>query len=201
MRKIVIASRNQKKARELQEILAGLPYEVVTLDEYPDCPEVIEDGETFEANSEKKAREVNEFVGEWSLADDSGLVVDALGGEPGVYSARYGGCKTDEDRNRHLLEKLNPFPPDRRQARFVCCATLYGDGNRLCQVTGSCEGTVLTVPRGYNGFGYDPLFLPEGYERSMAELTAVEKHAISHRGKALRQIRKFIQEFGGKEFD
>ena len=199
MRKIVIASRNRKKAREVQEILEGLPYEVTTLADYPDCPEVIEDGETFEANSEKKAREVCSYTGEWSLADDSGLVVDTLGGEPGVYSARYGGFETDEERNRYLLKNLAAFPMNRRQARFVCCATLYGGGRRLCQVTGSCEGTILFAPKGHNGFGYDPLFLPVGYERSMAELTAAEKHAISHRGQALRKIRGFIEDRGEEE--
>jgi XTP/dITP diphosphohydrolase len=201
MKKIVLASRNRKKARELGEILEGLPYEVVTLEGFPDCPEVVEDGETFEANSEKKAREVGEFTGEWSLADDSGLVVDVLGGEPGVCSARYGGCETDEERSRHLLGKLAAFSTDPKHARFVCCATLYGDGRTLHQVTGSCEGTILAAPRGDNGFGYDPVFLPEGYDRSMAELTPAEKHAISHRGKALREIRGFIQQFQEKKID
>lgn len=192
MRKIVLASRNRKKAGELQEILAGLPYRVVSLEEYPDCPEIVEDGDTFEANSEKKAREVSEFTGEWTVADDSGLVVDALEGEPGVYSARYGGRSTDTERNHLLLEKLKDVSREFRTARFVCCATLFGEGRTLCQATGTCEGRILSSPRGDNGFGYDPVFWPAGRDRSMAELTSQEKHRISHRGKALGRIRDFL---------
>lgn len=194
MRKIVLASRNRKKAKELQEILAGLSYRVVTLEEYPDCPEVVEDGATFEANSEKKARAVSEFTGEWALADDSGLAVDALGGEPGVYSARYGGKETDEERNEFLLENLKTVPEELRSARFVCCATLYGDGKLLFQTKDACEGSILQAPRGAGGFGYDPLFLPEGYTRSMAELSPQEKHSISHRGKAFAKVRTDLLE-------
>lgn len=192
LKKIVLASRNKKKARELEEILQGLPYRIVTLEEYPDCPEVVEDGLTFEANSEKKAREVSENTGEWALGDDSGLVVDALGGEPGVLSARYGGRDTDEERNRFLLENLEEIPDGARTARFVCCATLYGGGRSLIQTMGKVEGAILHAPRGTGGFGYDPLFLPVGYTRSMAELPPEEKHSISHRGKALAKVRELL---------
>ncbi len=194
MRSILLASRNKKKARELAEILVGLPYEVVSLENYPDCPEVEEDGETFEANSLKKAREVSLFTGEWTLADDSGLVVDALDGAPGIYSARYGGHTDDLSRNQLLLDNLKTIPEERRTARFVCCATLYGDGKVLCQTTGVCEGSILLAPRGTRGFGYDPVFQPEGMTCSMAELTPEEKHRISHRGKALAMIRAFLLE-------
>ena len=190
--KIVLASRNVKKARELREILEGLPHRIATLEEYPDCPETLEDGATFEANSEKKAREVSEFTGEWALADDSGLVVDTLGGEPGVYSARYGGKETDDERNRYLLQNLEGVPDTERTARFVCCATLYGNGQSLIQAMGTVEGSILFEPRGSGGFGYDPLFLPIGYTRSMAELPPEEKHSIGHRGRALAKVREFL---------
>lgn len=193
MRKLLLASRNAKKARELGQLLEGLDYQVLSLDDYPGCPEVEEDGETFEANSEKKARETSFITGLWTLADDSGLVVDALGGEPGIYSARYGGHATDEARNTHLLEKLHGFPPLRRTARFVCCATLFGEGGLLFQTTQTCEGSILESPRGEHGFGYDPVFQPLGMTCSMAELPPEEKHRISHRGKALAAVREFLE--------
>ncbi|MCG3196166.1 MAG: RdgB/HAM1 family non-canonical purine NTP pyrophosphatase [Candidatus Omnitrophica bacterium] len=196
MRPILLASRNRKKALELGQLLEGLPFEVVSLEEFPEYPEVVEDGLTFEANSEKKAREASLFTGLWSLADDSGLVVDALGGEPGVYSARYGGKESDGERNRFLLEKLSAVPPDKRTARFVCCATLFGDGKILFQASGECEGRILDAPRGSQGFGYDPIFQPPGMDRSMAELPPGEKHAISHRGKALAAVREFLKQLG-----
>ena len=174
--------------------MKGLPYRVVSLEDYPACPEVEEDGETFEANSLKKAREACLFTGEWTLADDSGLVVDALNGAPGVYSARYGGCTDDPSRNQFLLDNMESVPKSERTARFVCCASLYGEGKLLCQTTGICEGSILLKPEGTRGFGYDPVFLPEGMTCSMAELTPEEKHRISHRGKALAMIREFLEE-------
>lgn len=197
MRRILLASRNRKKALELGQLLEGLPYEVVSLDEFPECPEVVEDGLTFEENSEKKARETGLFTGLWSLADDSGLVVEALGGEPGVFSARYGGKETDGERNGFLLEKLSGVPTDKRTARFVCCATLFGDGKILFQASGECEGRILDSPRGSHGFGYDPIFQPLGMDRSMAELSPAEKHRASHRGKALAAVREFLTQLGG----
>jgi XTP/dITP diphosphohydrolase len=192
MRKILLASRNRKKARELADLLKDLPFEVISLDAFPDCPEVEEDGDTFEANSEKKAREVGLTTGLWTLADDSGLLVDALGGAPGVLSARYGGHTDDGARNRFLLENLKGVTQKVRSARFVCCATLFGEGKRIFQATASCEGRILEAPRGTHGFGYDPVFQPEGMDCSMAELTPEEKHRISHRGKALAAVREFL---------
>lgn len=192
MQTIVLASRNPKKARELQEILDGAQYEILTLDAYPDCPEVEEDGLTFEENSAKKAAEVSAYTGHWAIADDSGLVVDALGGEPGVFSARYGGKATDEERNQHLLENLRGVPAQERTARFVCCASLFGDGKLLFQATETVEGRILEAPRGENGFGYDPLFLPDGFDVTTAEMSSDDKHRISHRGKALRKVEQFL---------
>lgn len=192
MQTIVLASRNPKKARELQEILDGAQYEILTLDAYPDCPEVEEDGLTFEVNSAKKAAEVSAYTGHWAIADDSGLVVDALGGEPGVFSARYGGMATDEERNQHLLENLRGVPAQERTARFVCCASLFGDGKLLFQATETVEGRILEAPRGENGFGYDPLFLPYGFDVTTAEMSSDDKHRISHRGKALRKVEQFL---------
>ena len=192
MKQIVLASRNEKKAKELQEILEGLPFEILSLESFPNCPEVEEDGTTFEENSAKKAMEVSGYTGLWTLADDSGLVVDALGGEPGTYSARYGGKDTDEERNLHLLENLKGVPSEKRTARFVCCATLFGDGQVLFQATETVEGRILDEERGEGGFGYDPLFLPEGFCITTAEMTPDQKHRISHRGKAFRKVKEFL---------
>lgn len=177
---------------ELATLLADLPFEVISLDDYPECPEVEEDGDTFAVNSEKKAREVSQFTGEWTLADDSGLAVDALAGAPGVYSARYGGLEDDPSRNQFLLDNLKEVPAGQRSARFICCATLYGDGQVLFQTEGRCEGSILFAPCGSHGFGYDPVFQPEGMTCSMAELTPEEKHRISHRGQALARVREFL---------
>lgn len=195
MQRIVLASRNPKKSKELRELLVGLPFEVIGLESFPDCPEVIEDGDTFEANSAKKALEVAAFTGEWAVADDSGLEVDALGGEPGVYSARYGGLSDDAQRNLFLLKNLEPFDSTRRSARFVCCATLAADGIVLFQHRSTCEGEILDSPRGDHGFGYDPIFQPSGLSVAMAELPPEQKHRISHRGRAFVELRRFLEGF------
>jgi XTP/dITP diphosphohydrolase len=202
MKRIVVASRNRKKAQELAELLEGLPFQVVSLDLWQECPEVIEDGATFQENSLKKAQEVSQYTGEWTLADDSGLSVDVLKGEPGVFSARYGGYTTDLERNQYLLAKMTGIPLAERTARFVCCATLFGEGHLLYQVTEVCEGQILLAPQGSYGFGYDPIFQPCGEaqsahcicgrEGSMAELPPAEKHRISHRGKALAAVRNYL---------
>lgn len=193
MKQIVLASRNWKKAKELQEILSGLPYEVLTLESFPDCPDVVEDGTTFEENSAKKATEVSGFTGLWAVADDSGLAVDALKGEPGIYSARYGEKETDEERNQYLLENLKGVPLQDRVGRFVCCATLYGEGKVLFQTTDTVEGKILEEEQGEGGFGYDPLFLPDGFCITTAEMTPDQKHKISHRGKAMRRVKEFLE--------
>ncbi len=194
MEKFIMATHNRHKVTELQRILAPLGIEVATAD----LPEVEETGKTFEENAELKARSACQATGLPSVADDSGIAVDALNGAPGVYSARYAGPDaTDEDRNRKLLDELRDVPDDKRTARFVsavCCA--FPDGETIT-VTGVCEGRVAHAPRGTDGFGYDPVFLVG--KKTYAELTPSEKDAVSHRGKALRLLAERLRERNPKD--
>lgn len=193
MRPLLIGSGNQKKAVELAELLAGLPWDVKSLKDFPDVPAPIEDGDTFEENAVKKAVYYAERVGVWCVADDSGLVVDALGGAPGVYSARYSGpdC-TDADNNAKLLAALDGIPEAARTARFVCCAALAAPGGVPRLESGIVEGRIGFACRGASGFGYDPLFLPEGRAQTFGEMGHAEKHLISHRGRALAKLRAHL---------
>ena len=188
--KLIIASNNAHKLIEIKAILGGMFDEIVSMREAGIEHETIEDGATFMENAEKKAREIAGLSGCCALADDSGLCVDALGGAPGVHSARYTGNHDDSDADRYNLLLRNLGGRDDRAARFVCslcCAFPNGD---VLTAEGTCEGTILSAPRGENGFGYDPVFCPDGFDCSMAELTMEEKNAISHRGKALAQFRQ-----------
>lgn len=193
--KIILASNNKSKLREFKELVAGMDIELISQREAGCDFEVDETGETFEENAFLKADAVTKATGCIAIADDSGLVVDALGGEPGVYSARYGlGHEaSDEDRNRYLLNKLGDDTTE-RSARFVCCICCTMPDGTVLQTRGECEGEILHAPRGENGFGYDPLFLPLGYDRSTAEMSPDEKNAISHRGRALREFMKIFKE-------
>lgn len=196
--KIILASNNKSKMREFRELLAGTSAELVSQRDAGCDFEVDETGATFEENAFLKADAVMKATGCIAVADDSGLVVDALNGEPGIYSARYGPghAASDAERNAYLLQKLGDA--ENRRARFVCCICCrLPDGNTIT-ARGECEGDILPAPRGDNGFGYDPLFRPLGYEVSMAELSADEKNAISHRGKAMREfIEKFKRYYNG----
>ncbi|MDI6870469.1 MAG: XTP/dITP diphosphatase [Bacillota bacterium] len=186
---LVVASRNRHKVEELRQLLAGLPVEVRSLADYPEAPEVVEDGDTFAENAVKKARAAVAFTGEWALADDSGLEVDALGGEPGVRSARFAGEPRDDARNNaKLLALLAAVPPERRTARFRCVVALAGPGGELEVVEGAVEGRIVEELRGTGGFGYDPLFLLPDLGRTMAELTPEEKNLLSHRGRAMAAL-------------
>ncbi len=193
--KIILASNNKSKLREFKELVAGMDIELISQREAGCDFEVDETGETFEENAFLKADAVTKATGCIAIADDSGLVVDALGGEPGVYSARYGlGHEaSDEDRNRYLLNKLGDDTTE-RSARFVCCICCTMPDGTVLQTRGECEGEILHAPRGENGFGYDPLFLPLGYDKSTAEMSPDEKNAISHRGRALREFMKIFKE-------
>ncbi|MCR4399422.1 MAG: XTP/dITP diphosphatase [Syntrophomonadaceae bacterium] len=185
-RRLVLATRNRKKRAELEAILAPLGLRVHTLDEFPEVPEVVEDGATFEANARKKARAVAEATGLVALADDSGLEVDALGGLPGVHSARFAGEPADDARNNQLLlERLRDVPPERRGARFRCVIAVAVPGGETFVAEGSCEGRIGCEPAGEGGFGYDPLFIVDGYGQTFAQLPPEVKHRISHRGRAL----------------
>lgn len=185
---IVLATRNPHKTEELRAMLAGLPLTVRDLREFPDCPDVVEDGETLDDNALKKAREAFRCTGLPVIADDTGLEVYYLLNAPGVYSARYAGeDATYEDNNRKLLHEMIQVPARRRQARFRCVIALVGkEGEHLFE--GKVEGRILLSPRGSNGFGYDPVFRPDGFEQSYAELDAEKKNAISHRGRAVQEL-------------
>jgi len=183
-RTLVFATTNKGKLKEL-EALVGAGVRVLSAADLPDLPEVVEDAPDFEGNARKKALTVAVVTGEWALADDSGLCVDALGGRPGVHSARY--ADTVEARNEKLLGELKDVPDEERTARFVCALCLAGPTGELEEARGACEGRIGHAPKGTNGFGYDPIFvLPDG--RTMAELSRDEKSALSHRGVAFRAL-------------
>ena len=187
--KVVLASRNRGKLREIVPLLAGLGFELVTIDEVaPDC-ELREDGDTFEDNALAKARQAAQATGLAAIADDSGLEVEALGGAPGVHSARYAGPVSDDARNNaKLLEALRAVPSPRR-ARFRCVATFVDPASGVELVrSGDCQGEILEQPRGDLGFGYDPLFLVPALGRTMAELPLDEKNRLSHRAAAFRAL-------------
>lgn len=192
---LVLATRNPAKGREMARLLAPVPPAVMvrTLADFPDCPEITEDGDTFAANALLKAREAHKCTGFWALADDSGLVVDALGGEPGVNSARYCGRHGhDAANNRLLLDKLAGMPLAERTAKFVAAVALAGPGGRESVWHGECEGKIAVAPRGQGGFGYDCLFWRPDLDQTFAELSGEQKDAISHRGRAFAQARSTI---------
>jgi XTP/dITP diphosphohydrolase len=192
---LVLATRNVKKRREIEEILGDLNITLHDLSMYPQAPEVVEDGVTFEANARKKASETAQATGQWTLGEDSGLVVPALGGAPGVYSARYAGTQGDDAaNNRKLLAELATFPVDKREAYYVCTAALAdATGMVHAVVEGRCHGRIIDVPRGDGGFGYDPYFQIPEYHQTFGELSARVKHALSHRGRALLQLRPILR--------
>lgn len=189
MPRVLLATRNPGKLRELREITADSSLDWQGLDEFPDVPEAVEDGETFADNARRKARHYANHTGCLTLADDSGLEVDALGGAPGVHSARYAGLpRSDDANNRKLLAELADMPPERRTARFRCAMAFARAGEILCEAEGAVEGEIGFDPQGTNGFGYDPLFRIPRLDRTVAELPSDEKHRLSHRGQALRAI-------------
>ena len=197
MATIVFATGNQGKLREIRQILRGTDFEVISMKEAGCRSEIIENGTTFLENALIKARTICRETGCITMADDSGLVIDALGGEPGIYSARYMGEDTSyEIKNAELIRRLEGVPEEKRTARFVCAlVTVFPDGHELTAEE-TFDGLIGHEARGENGFGYDPiLYLPE-YGRTSAELTPDEKNAISHRGKALRKMRDLLAKEG-----
>ncbi len=194
--KLVIASSNSHKIREIENKFSTLGELVlVPLKTFAHIPEVIEDGATFEKNSAKKAREISRHTGFPSMADDSGLVVDALDGRPGVRSARYGGDGlSDSDRYELLLREMDGIPPEERTARFVCVIAIALPDGTLLSARGECEGEITTGPRGAGGFGYDPVFYLPGHGLTMAELPLEEKNRISHRARALDKARILLSD-------
>jgi XTP/dITP diphosphohydrolase len=193
---VVLATRNAAKLRELARILGaenhGTQIRLAGLDEFPGAPDVPETGATFEANALLKARAIADYTGLPAVADDSGLCVDALNGMPGVLSARWAGGHGDDQANLELvLAQVADVPGARLGARFVCAAALVASGAEWV-VIGQVEGRLIRAPRGSGGFGYDPIFLPDGFDQTTAEMTAEAKDAISHRGRAFRALTPFI---------
>ena len=196
MRKLVLATRNQGKVKEFQRLIQehSQDIEVIGLDSFPELPEIEETGDSFEANALLKARAVAEFTGLPALADDSGLCVDALNGEPGIYSARWAGVHGDDvANNAKLLDKLSGV--NQRGAKFQCVVALVipkENGEQVLIETGSISGFIVDEPRGEHGFGYDPLFAPHGSSFTFGEFSHGEKDKISHRGQAFRKIAPLI---------
>jgi non-canonical purine NTP pyrophosphatase (RdgB/HAM1 family) len=196
---LLIATANPGKAREFQQMLGqDGRFTWRSLADFPPGPDVAETGETFRANACLKATAYARGHGLWTVADDSGLEVDALDGKPGVLSARWaqhnGSGRGDADNNATLLWQLRDVPDELRSARFVCVLALANpQGQIILTVRDTVEGRILHAPRGDNGFGYDPLFLVDGLGRTSAELSPAEKHAISHRGKALRRLKQIVE--------
>ena len=189
MAKIVLATRNAGKVRELTRMLASHDVEVLSMDSFPDVPDIPETGDTFEENALLKACEVSRLTGLVAVADDSGLEVDALDGAPGVYSARYAGeDATDEKNVEKLLQALSSVPESERTARFVCVMAACSPDGEQITARGEWNGTIIDSPRGHNGFGYDPIFVDPELEQTNAELDPDVKNARSHRGKALAKL-------------
>jgi XTP/dITP diphosphohydrolase len=188
--KVILGSRNRKKSREVAEILAPHGIELVSIAEFPDASEVVEDGATFAENAAKKASQPAQTLGRWVIGEDSGLTVDALGGRPGVYSARFSGPgATDESNNARLVREMAAVPAEKRTAAYVCSLAL-ADPTGAIRLTaeGRCRGLIIDESRGVNGFGYDPYFLIREYHRTFGELPARVKHQISHRARALAKF-------------
>jgi XTP/dITP diphosphohydrolase len=194
--KLVLGTRNRKKRQEIVEILGDLGLELHDLSAYPDAQEVVEDGETFEANARKKAVELAMALRQWVLGEDSGLVVPALGGKPGVWSARYAGKQGDDEANNNkLLAELARRALDKRGAYYMCTAALADpQGTVRAVVEGRCHGVIIHERRGSGGFGYDPLFLIPEYHKTFGELSARVKHALSHRARALAMLRSVLRQ-------
>ncbi len=192
--RLVLATRNPGKIEEITHLLEDLPVQVFTWKDFPDWPPVEEVGDTFEENARHKAESLARWADLPALADDSGLEVEALGGAPGVVSAHYAGKHGDDAGNvARLLRELEGVPREGRGARFVCVLVLAGPRGERLLVRETCEGRIAEEPRGEGGFGYDPVFVPNGEVRTMAELSLEEKNALSHRGKALRRLRALLE--------
>jgi XTP/dITP diphosphohydrolase len=193
MRELVLATRNRHKGEELAALLSDLGICIRTMDEFPDVPDVTEDGKTCEANAIKKARAVSQATGLSAVADDTGLEVDELGGRPGVYAARYAGEHvTYEDNWRKLLRELSGVPHDRRTARFITVAAIASPSGEVQVAEGELQGLITEEPAGARGFGYDPVFLVPELGKTLAELSPEDKNRISHRAKAFAQVREIL---------
>ncbi len=193
---VVIATRNPGKLREIQAILTPLGLKVLSLRDFPEIPEILENGQTFEENAVKKAAAVARQTGRVAIADDSGLAVNALQGRPGVFSSRFAGEKaTDEDRYRQLLKDMAGVPEGQREAAFICAVALASPNGKVEVVKGECWGEIALAPKGSHGFGYDPVFFLPELGKTMAELEPEVKNRISHRARALEKLKSILPKF------
>ena len=196
-KKVVIATQNKNKKREIEKLLKSLKIKVLGLEDLKiHIPRIIEDGKTFRQNAIKKALIFSRYTDMPVIADDSGLVVDSLGGKPGVRSSRFAHTKaTDKENVAKLLKLMWNIPTKRREACFVCVIAIAQKGNLVETAEGSCKGTIGFEPKGKNGFGYDPVFIPKGKSRTFAEIAPLSKNKISHRGKAMKKAKAIIQKY------
>ena len=193
MATLVLGTGNRHKAQEIRALLADLPLQIKTLEDFPNFPDIVEDGETCQANAIKKARETAAFTGHWTLADDTGLEVEALGGRPGVYAARYAGENaTYADNCRKLLAEMQGVPAEKRTARFVTVMALSDPEGKVDVVEGVLDGTITETFYGSQGFGYDPVFYVNGSGKTLAEMSLTEKNQISHRARALQRAKDLL---------
>ena len=196
MKQLVVATKNKKKLSEIKEILKGIDLDLSSLDIYKNAPEVLENGKTFQENAIKKAVRLALFTGQLCLGEDSGLCVDALGGAPGIYSARFSGKdKSDIKNNLKLLRLLRDLPSSKRKAHYVCAVALADKKGLVGVVGGRCNGLIAFEPKGSAGFGYDPLFYIPKYKKTFAQLGEKIKHKMSHRYHALKKAKRIIEKY------
>jgi len=196
MTELLVATKNKGKLKEIKKLLIDLPFKVTSLADYPDLPEIIEDGRTFEQNALKKAATIAIATGKLVMGEDSGLQVKALGNAPGIYSARFSGENaTDQKNNLKLLRSLKGKSFDERGARYRCCVALVDRGGIISVVNGTCGGVIGERSKGKNGFGYDPLFIVKRYQKTFGELDPAIKSKISHRARALKKMRGILDSY------
>ncbi|WP_284139755.1 XTP/dITP diphosphatase [Virgibacillus sp. LDC-1] len=194
MKYVVIATKNKGKVMEFNQFFSEYGIDVKSLLDMPSVPDIAETGSTFQENAALKAEEIAAKLGQAVLADDSGLIIDALDGRPGIFSARYAGePKNDQANLEKVLKELEGVSLEKRTARFICVLAISVPGKQTVFRTGYCEGKIALAPQGENGFGYDPIFIPDGYEKTMAELSPEEKNSISHRKNAIDQLEDWVQ--------
>ncbi len=197
---LVVATKNKKKLKEIKDILKGVSLKITSLADYPRPPRIIENGKTFRENAIKKAVRIAHFTGKLTLGEDSGLCVDALGGEPGIYSSRFSGKnKSDRQNNLKLLKLLEGLAMNKRKAHYVCAVALADSDGLVAAVEGACPGLIGFALKGNSGFGYDPLFIVPKYKKTFAQLGERIKHKMSHRFLALEKARKIIQKYIEKQ--
>ncbi len=193
---IIIATSNQNKLKEFKALLKDHKINILSLKDFSQIPAVVEDGKNFYENALKKATTVVRYTGKLTIADDSGIEVEALGGKPGVYSSRFAGeDASDEENNARLMKELQGIPPDKRGACFKCALVIAKSEGETAFVEGECRGTIIEELRGHYGFGYDPLFLVPEYNKTFSEITPEEKNKISHRAKALQKLLKLLPNY------